>query len=178
MIAAGSYEFGPSNGRLHLKVFREGLAKKVGHDLVIEVGSWSATVNVGDDPSNSSLTATADVGSFRVLEGVGGVKALSEDDKADIKKNITKKILTMPGISFRSNSVRVSGNQATVSGDLTIMGRSQPIDLQLTDMDGRVKGTATVVQTRWGIKPFSAMLGTLKVRDAVEVELEASVPQG
>jgi hypothetical protein len=32
----------------------------------------------------------------------------------------------------------------------------------------------TVVQSNWGIKPFQAMMGALKVRDAVEVEITAT----
>jgi hypothetical protein len=38
----GSYSFGPHNGGILVKTYREGLARAVGHDLVIEVGEWSA----------------------------------------------------------------------------------------------------------------------------------------
>lgn len=176
MLNPGTYEFGPDNGRLLVKVFREGFAKKAGHDLVIEVKNWSATVNVAEEPGASTLSGSADVGSFTVLEGVGGVKPLSDGDKADIKKNITQKILTNPDISFRSSSVSSSGDSARISGEMTIMGKSNPIDIQLSESGGKVKGTFTVVQSNWGIKPFQAMMGALKVRDAVDVELEATVP--
>jgi polyisoprenoid-binding protein YceI len=175
-IAPGSYTFGPQNGRLRVKTYREGLAKKVGHDLIIDVGQWSATVNVGEDPSQTSITATAQVGSLNPLEGVGGVKPLSDGDKADIKKNITSKILTSPEIAFKSSSVKVAGNSATVSGDLTIMGRSQPVDVQLSESGGKVRGNFAVVQSKWGIKPFTAMMGALKVQDRVEVEFEGDLP--
>jgi polyisoprenoid-binding protein YceI len=176
MIAPGSYTLGPQNGRLIVKTYRQGLAKKVGHDLVIEVGQWSANVNVGEDPSATSITASAQVGSLNPVEGVGGVKPLSDGDKADIRKNITQKILTSPEISFRSNSVKVAGNSATVSGDLTILGRSQPVDIQLSESGGRVRGNFSLVQSNWGIKPFTAMMGALKVSDRVDVEFEGSVP--
>jgi hypothetical protein len=33
-----------------------------------------------------------------------------------------------------------------------------------------------VVQSDHGIKPYSAFLGALKVRDAVDIEAEAQVP--
>jgi polyisoprenoid-binding protein YceI len=119
------------------------------------------------------------VNSFSVREGVGGVKPLSEGDKGDIKKNITKKILTNPDLSFKSTSVNVSEGSATVNGELTIMGNTQPAELQLTDAgNGRIKGTMKVVQTRWGIKPYVGMMGALRVADQVNIEIEASVPQG
>jgi hypothetical protein len=39
--------------------------------------------------------------------------------------------------------------------------------------NGRVQGRATVVQTQWGIKPYSAFLGALKLADEVAVEVDA-----
>jgi polyisoprenoid-binding protein YceI len=176
MLAPGTYNFGPHNGKLVVKTFRQGLAKKVGHDLIIDVGDWSATVTVGEDPSETTVTANATVASLNPREGVGGVKPLSDGDKADIRKNITQKILTSPEITFRSSSVKTAGNSATVSGDLTIMGRSQPVDVQLSESGGRVRGNLSVVQTQFGIKPFTAMMGALKVADRVEVEFEGNVP--
>ena len=37
---------------------------------------------------------------------------------------------------------------------------------------GRLTGTATVMQSEFGIKPYSAMLGALKVKDQVEIDLD------
>lgn len=178
MIASGERQLGPSDGRLLVKVFREGMARKMGHDLVIEVTSWSATVNVdGEDLGNSTVNATADVGSFEVREGVGGAKPLSDSDKADIKKTIVTKILRDPEISFRSTAVNPAGdNRATVTGDLAILGNTRPATLDLTEEDGRIKGTMTVMQSHWGIKPFTAFMGALKVRDPVEIEMELALP--
>ena len=39
-------------------------------------------------------------------------------------------------------------------------------------------GTAVVTQTAWGIAPYSALFGTLKVTDEVEVAIEAVLPPG
>jgi len=171
----GSYSFGPRNGRLLVKTYREGFAKALGHDLVIEVGQWSASVTVAEDPSETAITARADVDSLNPVEGVGGVKPLTDADKAEIKKSI-RKVLTSPDISFESTSVKVAGNSATVSGDLTIMGRSEAVDIQMTESGGKVKGTFSVLQSRWGIKPFTAALGALKVADRVDVEFEVDAP--
>lgn len=172
-IDPGTYRFGPNNGEMLVKVYREGMAKKVGHDLIIEVKNWEAEANIAEEPQNSTFRGSADVNSFTVRQGVGGVKPLSDSDKADIKKNITQKILTNPNITFTSNSVNPSTNM--VSGEMSIMGRSQPIDIKLTESGGEVKATMTVVQSKWGIKPFQAMMGALKVRDPIEVEVTGRV---
>jgi polyisoprenoid-binding protein YceI len=106
---------------------------------------------------------------------VGGVKPLSDTDKSEIKKNI-RKVLTSPEISFESTSVKVAGNSATVSGNLMILGRSEAVDVQLTESGGKIKGSFSVLQTRWGIKPFTGLLGTLRAADRVDVEFEVDLP--
>ena len=176
MIPPNKYDIGPQNGRLVVKTFREGLAKKVGHDLVIDVTGWKATVTVDPDPAKSSIAASAQVASLQVREGMGGVMPLTDSDRADIKETVTSKVLPFGEITFRSTAVRVSGNKATVTGDLTLGGTTRPVDLELVQEGNRVSGTMSVVQTNWGIKPHTAFLGALKVRDAVDVEVEATLP--
>ncbi|MEU8262674.1 YceI family protein [Micromonospora sp. NPDC048999] len=39
----------------------------------------------------------------------------------------------------------------------------------------RYRATAVVAQSAYGIKPYSAFLGALKVRDDVEVEIEVDL---
>jgi hypothetical protein len=42
--------------------------------------------------------------------------------------------------------------------------------------EGRITGRAVLRQTDWGIKPYSALFGTLKVTDEVEVAVDARLP--
>ena len=43
-VAGGGMKYGPDNASLHVHTYREGVAAKVGHDLIIEVTRWEATV--------------------------------------------------------------------------------------------------------------------------------------
>lgn len=176
-IPPGSYNLGPHNGRLIIKTGREGMGGKMGHDLTIEVGRWNATASVGEDPTESSLTASAEVGSFNVVEGKGGVKPLTDGDRAEIKKTILDKILGNTKIDFHSTSISGGGSSGTVSGELTIAGKTAPATFNIQDMGGgRIRVSGTVVQSNFGVKPFKAFMGALKVKDAVEIEAEATVP--
>lgn len=103
--APGAHKLGPDNATLRVKTGRGGAAAKAGHDLVIEVTSWEATLDVGDAPS---LQLSADPTSLRVIEGKGGMQALDDDGKADIHKSIDKDILKKQAIQFRSTSVERS----------------------------------------------------------------------
>ena len=77
--------------------------------------------------------------------------------------------------AFRSTRAQSEpdGSRIRVEGDLTLVGRTEPIafDLAVGD-DGALSATAVVKQTAWGMKPYSALFGALKVKDEVEVVLE------
>jgi len=146
----------------------------------MHVTSWQAVLNVGEGPGQISLELDADAGSLRVHEGHGGAQPLSEDDKTDIHKSIDDDVLKRRPVEFRSTSVEPSEvDSMRVSGELTMAGDTHPIDFELTvDSDGQLSGSATVKQSNWSIKPYSALFGALKVTDEVEVIVEASLPSG
>jgi YceI-like domain len=162
--------FGPENARLTIRTGRKGAASKAGHDLLIEVGSWQATLDPDGQPA---LTLTADSRSFRVLEGTGGVKGLDDDDKANIAQTIDDEVLKGRAIAFRSDQVERRPDGLGVNGELTLGDRSAPVAFDLALGNGRLTGAATVKQTDFGIKPYTALFGALKVADEVRVAIEA-----
>ncbi|HSO01375.1 MAG TPA: YceI family protein [Gaiellaceae bacterium] len=178
-IPAGSYELGPEHGTLSVRTGRTGAAAKAGHNLLIDVTAWHATLEVGEDPTQTSVVLTADAASLRVREGTGGMQALGDDDKASIEQTIDDEVLLRQPIEFRSTGVRADGGQLHVEGELTLVGTTGPIvfDVEIGD-GGALSGGAVVTQTGWGIAPYSALFGTLKVTDEVEVALEAVLPPG
>jgi hypothetical protein len=64
-----------------------------------------------------------------------------------------------------------------VAGELELVGAKHVLEFPLRlDEDGHLTGSALVKQTDWRIKPFSALFGTLKVADVVQVTIDAMVP--
>jgi hypothetical protein len=165
-------ELGPDNGSLGVKTYREGVAAKAGHDLVIEVERWSASV--GDD---GAVTLEADPRSLAVREGVRGVKPLTDRDRGEIRKNIDEKVLGGQPIRF-TGTVRRDGARVLAEGELTMAGTTRPLSVALDARDDRVSGVVSLVQSEWGIKPYRGLMGALKVRDAVEVLIDARLPAG
>jgi hypothetical protein len=164
---------GPDDGTLTVRTGRKGAASKAGHDLTIEVASWQATLELGDSPS---LTLRADSRSLKVREGTGGVKSLDDDDKANIQQTIDDEVLKGTAIEFRSTGVAVDGERLIVNGELELAGKRQPISFDLLHSGDRLAGSAVVDQKNWGIKPYSALFGTLKVADEVTVSIDARLP--
>ena len=177
-IMPGAHKLGPENASLRIETRRSGAAAKAGHDLVIEVGSWQATLEVSEDANQSRLVLSADSGSMEVIEGTGGIKALTDEDKVEIKKTLEAEVLQPEQVEFKSTQVTPmdDGERLEVSGELSMNGNIQPLDFELElGPDGAVSGRATVKQSDWGIEPYSGLFGTLKVRDEVEVVGEASL---
>jgi hypothetical protein len=165
--------FGSDTGTLVVKTYREGMAAKVGHDLVIEVTDWSATLD------DSGVSLDADPRSLHVREGVRGVKPLTDHDRDEIRGTIDRKVLGGQPISFRSSAIEGDASLAAsgplvVTGELTMAGRSRPVTARLEIAgDGHVTGTIPVTQSEWGIKPYRGLMGALKVRDEVEIVIDA-----
>jgi polyisoprenoid-binding protein YceI len=175
-IPAGTHRFGPENGALWVKTGRAGAAAQAGHDLLIQVTSWQATLEVGEDPARTSLVLEADASSLRVQDGFGGMQPLGDDDKASIEQTIDDEVLKRMEIEFRSTAVQqVDGGKLAVQGELTLGGAVHPLELEVeVGDDGRLSGSAVIKQTDWGITPYSALFGALKVADEVAVAVDAS----
>jgi YceI-like domain len=172
-IQVGRHLLGPDDATLSVRTGRGGAAAKAGHDLLMRVTSWEAELVVGEDPADTSIELSADAGSLRVIEGTGGMQALGDDDVASIHKTIDDEVLRRRDIRFRSTGVETGGGGLRVEGDLTLAGQEHPIAFHLAiDDAGAIGATAVVTQSTWGMKPYSALFGALKVKDEVEVVLE------
>ncbi len=177
-IAQGSHAIDQSAGTLQVKTYREGVAARVGHDLVIDVTKWDATVEVGADGAITAIALRADPRSLHVREGVRGLKPLGDGDRADIRRTIDEKILLGRAIELRTTGCEApAGAPTRVRGELTIAGATRPIAFELAaGEDGRVSATVRVVQSEWGIKPYRGLMGALKVRDDIEIVVDATLP--
>jgi len=179
---AGSFRLGPDAGRVVIKTTRAGLAAKAGHDLTIEVTRWSARVEVpaedGGGLAAATVQADLDLGSLEVREGTGGAMPLTDRDRREIKKQIGS-ILGTATATFASSRVIPSGSSGgTVEGSVTLNGRTQPARLQVTAPgSGQYRGSATLAQTGFGIKPYSGFFGALKLKDEVTLEFQLTLPE-
>jgi polyisoprenoid-binding protein YceI len=179
VVPSGTFTLDQGSGSLEVKTYREGVAAKVGHDLVIEVTRWEATVDIAAAPASSAIQLSADPRSFEVREGVGGVKPLTDKDRSEIRKNIDEKVLRGQPITFRSSAVELTAadGRLIIEGELTMAGSTRPIAAQLdVAADGRVSGTIPLTQSAWAIKPYRGLMGALKVRDELEIVIDTQLP--
>jgi polyisoprenoid-binding protein YceI len=180
-VHAGPQELGTSRGRIVLLTFRDGLAAQAGHDLTIEVGRWSGVLSLNDDLSPASLDARIDLNSLIVREGSGGLKPLTDRDRREIAVTARKTLGVdrHPEATFTATDFKPdAGGGGLITGTLTLAGAARPLQLQVSKTGpDRYHATGSVVQSQHGIKPYSGFLGALKVRDAVEVDVDVDLSE-
>lgn len=175
----GNHGLGPEQGTIEVRTYREGVAQNAGHDLIIDVRQWQASVEVSTEGLVSSLGLDVDSRSLHVREGLRGVKPLTDKDRAKIREDIEAKILRGTPIAFHSTAVQGSGGRLRVQGELTVAGATRPVGYELeVSPEGRLRATLPVTQTEFGIRPYRGFMGALKVRDAVEVAVDVQLPSG
>jgi polyisoprenoid-binding protein YceI len=182
-LSAGTFPIGPDTGTLRLRTSREGVAAKVGHDLLIELAAWSGTVTLAEaDPASAKIEVQVEMGSITILEGTGGVLPLSDRDRTEIVKS-ARKVLDVdahPTATFTSTSVQpADGGGSTIEGTFTVRGESAPLTITVVaDGDSTWRGTGTIRQSAHGIKPYRAFLGALRLADPVAVEVGVRLAAG
>lgn len=162
-------------------VAKAGLLSALAHDHEIGVKAFSGRVTIPTEgpaqgASGGALTLEIDARSLAVLD-----KKVSQEDRAKIASAMHTEVLASaqyPKISFKSVAVSdlkaVSGGAGysfTLSGDLTLRGVTKrvvvPVALTVDRQQLRAVGSYTLRQTDFGIKPYSAAGGAVKVKNEV-----------
>ena len=131
--------------------FKDGLFSPLAHDLRLRVTKVEIV----------GMTATFDASSLRV-EWAGG--PLPKHFYAEIEKKIREDVLNsarFPVIRFEALEV----NEPAVTGKLTLCGVTREVRLHRRGDTVEYE----LHQPDFGIKPYTAMLGTLKVKPTVRV---------
>ncbi len=152
--------------------YKAGLLSAVGHDLLLRCTRFELTVD--EESASGTFDGTA-------LEVVGAMKGgavqtgvLSAKDCADILANIRNAVFKRHEagrITFESDDFDIDGDTAEGDGTLTIPPRAHDLDFEVSLDDGKAVCEVVLHQPDWGITPFSALMGTLKVKPDVRVRI-------
>jgi polyisoprenoid-binding protein YceI len=158
--------------------YKEGLLSAVAHDLEIRVTRFDVDV----EASPLSVRARFDAASLAVVGAVrdGAVQpgAIGESDMRKIEHTIATEVLHAadhPDILFASSEIRREGEGFRMIGELTLRGRAQLITFATKPEGERMVAEVRIHQPDFGIKPYTAMLGTLKIKP--DVTVRCSLPR-
>jgi YceI-like domain len=163
--------YAPPSASIRVLTEKDGLLSAVAHDLELEVTDF--TVSADD----RAVSATVWPGSLRVLHALKNGRpttALSDKDKADIQTNLARHVLDPARtITFVSSSVvKDGGGGLRVGGTLTLNGVARVLSCQARVQGDRLVAELPLHQPDFGIRPFSAMMGTMKVKPTVVVRVD------
>lgn len=163
-----------TTGTINVFTFKDGLLSAVAHDLRLTLDRFELEV----DPEAGTVTGRFWPASARVegamKNGQLDAGGLSERERREIHDNLTDKILK----TDRNPEVRFQGRLAVdapvgrVDGTLTLAGRDAPVTVTLRREGGRYRGEAELAPSRWGIPPFKALMGAIKLQDRVRLTFD------
>lgn len=171
-------ELNAKDSQCLVRTWREGLAAAVGHDLVLDCARFEVKI----DPERKSVVARFYPDSLCVLgtheeyERGGAdpkTSALSGRDQKKIVQNIRRDILKTdeyPLILFESTSITREAEQLRVQGELELVGKRNKIEFVVIRDGEQARARVELNQPDFGIAPFRAMMGALKIKAKLEVE--------
>lgn len=154
-----------TNAKVFVFTFKDGLLSAMAHDLKLELTRFTI------DLDETSARGEFDMSSIKVItpmkEGAEHPSLLPTALYGEIEKNARNDVLNAkkyPQVPFVSTVV----NATEVIGQLTLAGTLRTVRGTRTGTTAEFK-----LDVRdFGIKPFSAMLGALKVKPEVVVKVE------
>ena len=168
--------FDATNTECLIFTYKEGLLSAIAHDLKIKVSQLQLQIS-----EDHQIEAKFTAGSLRVVNamqaGSENASALSDSDKKKIEHTIAEEVLhsaRFAEIKFVSTSVKPAGEGYQIEGQLSLHGQTKGVAFTTRREGGRHTAEVKLHQPDFGIKPYSAMLGTLKIKP--EITLKLSVP--
>lgn len=171
-----------AEGELQILTGVGGPAAKMGHRLTIAMASWRADVQWrGKKPVGVELVV--DVDSLQVIKGEGGVTPLTGPEKGVVRSNALKAldVKKYPQITFSAEDISETEAGYRLAGTVEIHGTSRPqtVDVTVEDLGDIwvMSASVPVLQTQFGVKPYSLFVGSLKVADEVNLRFTARHPK-
>ncbi|MCA9580709.1 MAG: YceI family protein [Myxococcales bacterium] len=170
---------GPAGAQCSVYTFKEGALSRLAHDLHLSV----AKMEVKTSANHDSVSAEFDAASLEVVGARQGGRDLpgviGPADCRKIEETIRREVLESgryPFIRFESEGVVPDGAEYQIDGVLDLHGVRRPCRVRACRGAGAWIGRASINQRDFGISPYRAALGTLRVREIVEIEVR--VPYG
>jgi polyisoprenoid-binding protein YceI len=152
-----------------VRVFKAGLLRALADDHTIEAPLADGSL---DDSATPSVHIAVDARRMRVLD-----PGVSRQDRQAVQmRMLGPEVLDadrFPHIRFRSVAIRRGDTDRwSVRGELEIHGQTRPVTVDVVRAQGHYKGSASLKQSDFGIKPIRIVGGTVKVKDDIRIEFD------
>ena len=164
-----------STAEVLIFTFKEGLLSRLAHDLKLRATRFE--LDLDEQLNQAALRAEANslVVVTAMKDGREAPTALPDFARSEIEKNISSNdvlaVKRFGAIIFQST--RITGTE--VEGTLTLHGVTKPVRGQRLDTATHFTAKFQIDQRDFGMKPYSAVLGTLRIRSGLTVKISAPI---
>ncbi len=175
-----AYRVVAEESRMTVHVGTAGLFKMFGHEHNIQVKGIAGRVEWDPEaPARSRFVLEIDAASLSVAD-----EELSEKDRSQVQSDMETEALALPQnakIVFESTEVRVEKTEGAnrrlkLSGTLSLRGVTKPVQVPLTleVAEGRLtaKGEMELDSKNWGVPQISAVGGSVKTKQELQLAFE------
>ena len=168
-LAAESRPIDADRSTLTVFVYKAGLFSAFADDHIIRAPIASGSIS---DDAPRAVEVVVRSASLEVLD-----PKLAADKRSEVQSRMLgPEVLDSqkyPDITFTSTAVEPAGpDRWTVTGRLSIHGKTHPATFSVARKDGRYRGTVVVKQRDFEIQPISIAGGVVKVKDELKVEFD------
>jgi hypothetical protein len=152
--------------------YKEGLLSKLAHDLRFTLSRFNISAR------GAEVSARFELGSLRV-DGVmraGKLERteLSQADREKIQETLKDVVCSREYTEARLVAKILTKEPPFVlEGQLTMRAETRPIALHLERQGDRLLGEIAITPSQWGVRPYRALGGTLKLQDHVRITIDA-----
>ena len=160
------------DGDVQIFTFKEGLLSPVAHDLRLSVGRFEVELDGDRVVGRFPLDSLRVDGVMR--DGRFDPDGLDAKQKAEVLENARTKVLR----TREQPEVRFEGHYRAgrLTGQLRLASREGLVDIAVGQLGGRLTGEVVLTPSRYGIPPFKALLGAIRLQDRVLVRFDLPAP--
>ncbi len=159
-----------------MRVFRErgALLSRLAHDVEFKLARFELSE---DSPS---VEVSFDAASLEVqgawVDGQLDPSVLDAQKRAEIERNVRRDVLKVSRYprGIFSGRFHREAERVLVAGTLELLAKQHPVAFTLEPSSTGYTGTLSIQPSDWGIAPYRALMGALKLQDRVEIQVVAS----
>jgi polyisoprenoid-binding protein YceI len=173
------YLFDPGHSRFTAQAFATGLLSFLGHSPTFAVRDYAGAVEFPDDlVANLRLELTVGAGALSVTDDV------KPADRREIEDRMRAEVLetaAFPEITFRAAAAETERlapgrYRMALDGTLALHGVARPhrvgVELVMFADGLRLRGETAVRTSEYGIRPVTALGGTIRLQDEVRLAFD------
>ena len=177
------YEVDTEATRVLIHVHRAGLMRRAGHDHVIASEHVSGEVEYTPDRDSSAklrvplADLVVDAPAYR--ERFDLDPEVSESSIRGTRRNMLEKVLdpeTYPDVRVTVAAENLEATRPALTVTIGLQGAESvydvPVDLTIDAESLEVSGNFTILHTDFGMRPFRAAAGLLRVADEIDIHFE------